>query len=72
MARAAIGWTTTELAKAANVGISTVNRFETDQAVPIPATLAAIKRALEDAGVVFTAEGETADGGPGVRLKKGR
>jgi transcriptional regulator with XRE-family HTH domain len=70
MARAALGWTTSELAKAAKVGISTVNRFETDQAVPIPATLTAIQRALEDAGIIFLDDGETNDGGPGVRLKK--
>lgn len=69
MARAALGWSTSDLAKAAKVGISTVNRFETDQAVPIPATLAAIQRALEDAGIIFLAEGETTDGGPGVRLR---
>lgn len=70
MARAALGWNTAELAKRANVGIATVNRFETGQATTIPATVAAMQRALEDAGVVFLAEGEAGDGGPGVRLRK--
>lgn len=70
MARTALGWNTTELAKAAKVGVSTVNRFETGQATTIPATLGAIQRALEDAGIIFLAEGEAIDGGPGVRLKK--
>lgn len=70
MARTALGWNTADLAKAAGVGISTVNRFETGQATTIPATLAAIQRALEGAGIVFLADGETADGGPGVRLGK--
>lgn len=70
MARTALGWNTADLAKAASVGVSTVNRFETGQATTIPATLAAIQRALEDAGIIFLAEGETTDGGPGVRLRK--
>lgn len=70
MARTALGWNTAELAKKASVGVATVNRFETGQATTIPATLAAIQRALEDAGVIFLAEGEAVDGGQGVRLRK--
>lgn len=68
MARAALEWSTGELARAAKVGISTVSRFETSQAVPIKASLAAMQSALEAAGVVFLAAGEMVDGGPGVRL----
>lgn len=68
MARTALGWNTSDLAKGAKIGISTVNRFETGQATTTPATLAAIQRPLEDAGIIFLAEGETKDGGPGVRL----
>jgi len=67
MARAALGWSTSELAKRANVGVATVNRFETGQAVPIPATVAAIQRAMEDAGIIFISENGA---GPGVRLAK--
>jgi Helix-turn-helix domain len=65
--RVALGWTTTELARAAKVGVSTVNRLETDQATPIPSTLAAIQHALEAAGVEFIPEN---GGGAGVRLRK--
>lgn len=68
MARAALNWTAQELAVNANVGISTVNRFETGQVAPIPATLAAIRTALEAAGVEFIPEN---GGGAGVRLRKG-
>ncbi len=69
MARAALGWTITDLASKANVGISTVTRFETERKEPIPATLAAIRFALEAAGIEFIAEN---GGGAGVRLRKGR
>ena len=64
MARAALEWGIIELAKAAGVGISTVSRFEQSQARPQAATLEAIQRTLEEAGVVFTNGGE-----PGVKLK---
>lgn len=67
MARAALGWTANELAKRAEVGVSTVNRFETDQGAPIPATIAAIRTALDSAGVEFIPEN---GGGAGVRLRK--
>lgn len=67
MARAALDWGVRDLARNANVGVSTVTRFEAGQGTPIPATLAAMQRALEAAGVEFISEN---GGGPGVRLRK--
>ena len=67
MARAALGWSVRDLAREARVGVNTVVRFEAGQASPIPATLAAIQRALEAAGVEFTDGDE-----PGVKLRKRR
>ena len=66
MARAALTWSLDDLSSAASVGKSTIMRFETGKTQPIPATLAAIQRALEAAGVQFIAEN---GGGPGVRLR---
>jgi transcriptional regulator with XRE-family HTH domain len=67
MARAALDWGIRDLAREARVGVNTVARFEAGQAIPIPATLAAIQRALEEAGVEFiSGDG----GGPGVRLRR--
>lgn len=66
MARAALNWSTADLAKAADVGVNTVNRFEQGQDARI-SSMQAMRRALETAGVIFVAEnGE----GPGVRLRK--
>jgi transcriptional regulator with XRE-family HTH domain len=67
MARGALNWSVEALAKAANVGEATVRRFEQGRAVPIPATLEAMQRALEAAGIEFIAEN---GGGAGVRLSK--
>jgi transcriptional regulator with XRE-family HTH domain len=67
MARVALDWNAAKLAEAAQVGTATVTRFESGSVAPIPATLAAIQRALEAAGVEFIAEN---GGGPGVRLRK--
>jgi len=44
--------------------------FESGKRTPIANNLDSIRRALEAAGVIFQAEGETPDGGPGVRLRK--
>jgi transcriptional regulator with XRE-family HTH domain len=65
-----LGWSQDELAKAAKISGPTVRRVETDQGVKVSeASLAAIQRALESAGVIFVEEnGE----GPGVRLRKGK
>ncbi len=65
MARAAVELTVAELAASARVAPNTINRFETGKTVPIPATLAAIRSALEAAGVEFISDN---GGGPGVRL----
>jgi transcriptional regulator with XRE-family HTH domain len=69
MARVALGWSALKLAQTAEVGVATVNRFEAGSSVPIPATLSAIQRALEAAGVEFIPEN---GGGAGVRLKARR
>ena len=68
MARAHLKWTLEELAKRANVGLSTVRRMESVDGPP-PSTvgnLQAVQKAFEAAGIEFVpANG----GGPGVRLK---
>jgi transcriptional regulator with XRE-family HTH domain len=61
-ARAWLGWSQAELAKRAGVGLSTVQDFERGQRTPIPNNIAAMRRAIETAGVLllFTAAGEAA------------
>ncbi|WP_353851147.1 helix-turn-helix transcriptional regulator [Shinella sp.] len=67
--RGLIEWSQDQLAQAAHLGLSTIRDFEKGRRVPTHNNLAAIKAALETAGVIFVDEnGE----GPGVRLKKGR
>jgi len=69
-ARALIGWTQGELADAADVPLSIVDRFETGQPDSIPGeAVVKLKTALESAGVVFIPKN---GGGAGVRLRKGR
>jgi transcriptional regulator with XRE-family HTH domain len=67
-ARAIKRWSAQELAEAAGVGISTVQRMESVDGVPSASAknLDAVQKALEAAGVVFV----DANGlGPGVRLR---
>ena len=67
MARAAVGWGVRDLAREAQVGVATVTRFENGQVTPNHSTLAAIRTALEAAGVVFV---EANGLGQGVRLRE--
>jgi transcriptional regulator with XRE-family HTH domain len=66
MARAALEWRTADLARAANVGANTVNRFETGRDARI-STVEKLRYALEAAGVAFIAEN---GGGAGVRFRE--
>jgi ribosome-binding protein aMBF1 (putative translation factor) len=66
MARAALGWSTQDLAKNAQVGVNTVNRFEAGQDARI-SSVDKMRAAMEAAGVEFIPEN---GGGAGVRLKK--
>jgi transcriptional regulator with XRE-family HTH domain len=66
-ARAMVGWSQTQLAEAAKVSRPTVVDFERGARTPYPNNLAAIRTALEAAGVEFIAEN---GGGAGVRLRK--
>jgi transcriptional regulator with XRE-family HTH domain len=66
MARAALGLGVRELAKKAGVAANTVTRIENGSDAK-QSTIAALRAALEKAGVEFIAED---NGGPGVRLKQ--
>jgi transcriptional regulator with XRE-family HTH domain len=68
-ARALLDWNQADLAAAAKISLPTVKRYEAGTRTPIPTILAAIFRALEDAGIEFiAARGQK---GAGVRLRQG-
>lgn len=58
-----------DLAKSARLGLSTVVDFELSRRELSEKAVAAIRTALESAGVEFIAEN---GGGPGVRLRKAK
>jgi transcriptional regulator with XRE-family HTH domain len=66
-ARALLDWPQAKLAEVAKVGLSTVKSFEGGRSIPVHNNLAAIRAALEAAGVEFIPEN---GGGAGVRLRK--
>ena len=47
-----LGWTQSQLAGKAGIGLSTLRDFEGESRSPIPNNLAAIRRALEEGGAV--------------------
>ena len=65
-ARALIDWPQKRLAEESHLGESTIRNFEAGRSVPSHNNLAAIRAALEAAGVQFI---ERNGGGPGVRLR---
>lgn len=67
-ARALLDWSQDELGKAIDLkGGGVIRHFERGHQAPSPETLAALKKALEKAGVEFIPEN---GGGAGVRLAK--
>lgn len=68
-ARGLLNWSQTQLANASNLSESTIRDFEKGRRIPAINNLAAIKRALEGAGVQFLEHGEVS-AGAGVVLKQ--
>ena len=66
-ARAILNVDQFEVAERAGIARATVIDFEKGDRTPRPATVAAIRKVLESAGVEFIAEN---GGGAGVRLRK--
>ena len=69
MARAALNLGVRDVAEAAGVSTNTMTRLERGEEL-LPRTVAAIRAVFEAAGVVFLDDGQSIDGGPGVRLAK--
>ena len=67
LARTAVGLGVRELAAAAGIAPSTVQRFESGKGDMHSRTLDRVKQVLEEAGIIFIAA--DAIGGPGVRLR---
>lgn len=69
-ARALLNWTMTDLAKAAGVGVMTVNRFEGGKPLS-PASLETLASTLAAAGVTLIGpEDQSLTGGEGARLSR--
>ena len=62
-ARALLNWTQDKLAVKTGVALKTIRGFENERRKPLGVTRAAIKQALEQAGIEFL-------DGDGVRMKK--
>ncbi|MEO9298994.1 helix-turn-helix transcriptional regulator [Devosia alba] len=71
-ARALSGISQSELASLAKISIPTLKRMEASPGVAsgMANNVAAVRSALEAAGVAFLDEGDKVDGGPGVRLHR--
>jgi transcriptional regulator with XRE-family HTH domain len=71
-ARALLGWTQLQLARAAGVGEITVKNVERMATDTRASTLRKLQAAFEKAGVQFISDGTPSlSGGPGLRLRKG-
>lgn len=68
-ARGLLNWSQARLGGKANLSESTIRDFEKGRRTPLGSKPRIIRAALEAAGVVFLSNGETASGGPGVRLQ---
>lgn len=71
-ARALLDWSQKDLSAQSKLSVPTIKRMEGAMGPErsTEANVEAVRRALESAGIVFLADGEQADGGVGVRLKK--
>jgi transcriptional regulator with XRE-family HTH domain len=70
-ARAALNWSLERMAEASGVHRNTISNFETRRYNGEPEKLAAVKRALESAGVIFSDENGEAAGASLRRFRRG-
>jgi hypothetical protein len=68
IARTALQWSVTRLARAAGLSWNSVAYFERGDTIKA-STVEVIQRTLEKAGIIFI---DASDGGPGARLRKRR
>ena len=66
-ARALIDWSQDRLAEQSGVSVTAIRNFERGATTPVRNNLAALRAALEAAGVILIASNGD---GPGVRLRK--
>ncbi|MBL8559449.1 MAG: helix-turn-helix transcriptional regulator [Hyphomonadaceae bacterium] len=71
-ARGLLDWSQKQLADATKLSVQTIKRMEGTRGpeASTSANVDAVRRALEDSGIVFLDPKSKADGGAGVRLKK--
>ena len=69
-ARGLVGWSQTDLATAAGIGLATVQRLESQNGMlhGMSDTIWKLRRSLEEAGIIFIDGGDST--GPGVKLSK--
>lgn len=67
MARAALDWSLTSLAKKAKVNLNTISRYEAGREV-LSGTVDKLEKVLEEAGVILLQEDD--QNGPGIRMQK--
>lgn len=69
-ARVLVGWSRAMLARKSGVPLPTLDKIEAGKTDPKLTTAGKLRRALEDAGVIFV--DPTKEHGPGVILKDGK
>jgi predicted transcriptional regulator len=69
-ARALVGWTQADLAKASGVSEVAIKNLERQATDPRVSTINSIQQAFDAAGIIFLDAGDIRHSGPGVRLKK--
>jgi|SRR5262245_15964896 DNA-binding XRE family transcriptional regulator len=69
-ARVMVGWSRAELARNSGVPLPTLDKIEIGKTDPKLTTAGKLRRALEDAGVIFV--DPTEEHGPGVIMKEGK
>ncbi|CAH0132379.1 hypothetical protein SRABI05_00079 [Agrobacterium fabrum] len=70
-ARALLNWSQSELVEKSGLSLTTIRRMEDDKIGPERSSagnVAAVTKIIQEAGVTFLGDGDTAEGGPGVRM----